>query len=413
MTAVPPITLGSIGITYGGLTGKSKKDFGHGNGRYVTFLEVMSSARLEGRALGHVAVGPTERQNEVRRGDILFNGSSETPDEVALSTVVSFEAPAGVYLNSFCFGYRLNRSGEADATYLAYFFRSSAGRELVSVLAQGATRYNIAKTKLLRVPLELPAFEEQKQIAGALTSADDYIVSLERLIAKKRAIKQGILQDLLYARTRLPGFSGEWGMTTLGDHFEITSSKRVFQREWRGSGVPFYRARELAILGTTGAVENELFIDRSLYERYKRGFGAPEPGDFLVTAVGTLGKTYVVRPEDEFYFKDGNIIWLKASATVDSQFLKYLFQVPSLQDQIQGGSSGTTIGTYTITAAKQTIIPLVPLDEQRAIADVLVAVDAEITVLQRRLESVRQIKQGMMQELITGRTRLIHDEVAA
>jgi type I restriction enzyme, S subunit len=254
---------------------------------------------------------------------------------------------------------------------------------------------------------------EQKRLATALADAANLMAALERLIGKKQAIKLGIMQQLLTGKTRLPGFSAEWGQTRLGDHFDITSSKRVFQREWRSAGVPFYRARELAVLSETGTVNNDLFIDRRLFHKYKRLHGAPSAGDFLVTAVGTLGKTYVVQPTDEFYFKDGNIIWLKASATIDSMFLKLLFETPFVQEQVHGESSGTTVGTYTITNAKRTVIPFPELEEQRAIAAVLESVDVDLRALLKFLAKMKAVKQGMMQELLTGRTRLAVVEALA
>lgn len=197
-----------------------------------------------------------------------------------------------------------------------------------------------------------------------------------------------------------------WALVRLGDHFTITSSKRVFQRDWRTVGVPFYRARELAVLGEKGRVDNELFIDREMFDRYRRAFGAPSSGDFLVTGVGTLGKTYVVHPGDEFYFKDGNIIWFKASATVDSFYLNQLYRTPFVLDQVFANSGGSTVGTYTITNAKLTVIPLPPLEEQSAIAAALADADDLIATLERLIAKKQAIKQGMMQQLLTGRTRL-------
>ncbi len=199
-----PMRLRDAGTSYGGLTGKTKDDFGIGSASFVTFMEVMSGPRLRRHPLGRVRVRPAERQNLVARGDVLFNGSSETPDEVALSAAVDFAPSASTYLNSFCFGYRLKRRDLIDPTYLAYFFRSSGGRALVSSLAQGAIRYNIAKTKLLELSPVLPHLGEQQGIAEIIRDAEAEIATVERSLTKANAIKQGVMQQLLTGRTRLP-----------------------------------------------------------------------------------------------------------------------------------------------------------------------------------------------------------------
>lgn len=198
------VRLRDAGGSYGGLVGKNKDDFGHGSASFVTFVEVMEGARLEGRRLGRVRVRPAEHQNRVERGDVLFNGSSETPDEVALSAVVDFEPSATTYLNSFCFGYRLKRSDLLDPTYLACVFRSRTGRALVSSLAQGATRYNIARTRLLELSPVVPPLQEQRAVVGLLRDVDCEIASLESRLAKARDVKRGMMQELLTGRTRLP-----------------------------------------------------------------------------------------------------------------------------------------------------------------------------------------------------------------
>jgi type I restriction enzyme M protein len=189
--------LKELGATYGGLTGKSKPDFGQGRARYVTFLEVINNVRLRGRHLEAVRVAKGENQNRVQGGDVLFNASSETPEEVALSAVVDFEPDTRTFLNSFCFGYRLRREDIVDPTYLAYFFRSFDGRKLIAALAQGATRYNIAKTKFLELRLELPPIDTQRLIVERLSCADDLTATLKQLATKRRAMAQGMLQKLM------------------------------------------------------------------------------------------------------------------------------------------------------------------------------------------------------------------------
>lgn len=198
------IHLRDSGMTYGGLSGKSKEDFGRGSAKYVTFTEVMAGPRLRGTRLESVTLGASERQSRVAQGDVLFNGSSETPEEVALAAVVDFAPKSATYLNSFCFGFRVKRLDLVDPTYLALYFRSDGGRAIVSSLAQGATRYNIAKTKFLELAPELPPVDEQVAIAALLGDAEDEIDILRERLAKARAIKQGMTYELLTGRTRLP-----------------------------------------------------------------------------------------------------------------------------------------------------------------------------------------------------------------
>lgn len=202
------LRLGDVGYTYGGLTGKTKSDFGVGAAYYVSFMEVMGDARLHKMNFERVNVLPLEKQNRVIRGDVLFNGSSETPEEVALAAVVSFEPLPTTYLNSFCFGYRITRHDLVDPTYLAYLFRSGYGRSVVASLAQGATRYNIAKTKLLQQALLVPTLKEQRAIVSVLADVDDEIQVFRCRLDKTRAIKQGMMQELLSGRTCLPVWEG-------------------------------------------------------------------------------------------------------------------------------------------------------------------------------------------------------------
>jgi type I restriction enzyme S subunit len=306
---------------------------------------------------------------------------------------------------------------DRDYLYYAMLFSVNSMR----ALTYGTIFGTITTNSFGQWQIPLPSFSEQQAIAAALGDVDALIAALDRLIAKKRAIKQGAMQQLLTGQTRLPGFSDrtgykqtevgmipeDWKAKRIGELFEVTSSKRVFQSEWKTKGVPFYRARELAVLGEQGFVENELFISREMYDAYKNAYGVPKIGDILVTGVGTLGKVYVVSDDHEFYFKDGNIIWFKSSGRASSDYVRQLYLTRLVTKQIENASAGTTVGTYTISGAKETIIPFPPLPEQRAIAAILSDMDAEIAALEARREKTRALKQGMMQELLTGKTRLV------
>jgi type I restriction enzyme S subunit len=195
-------SLGNLGSTFGGLTGKAKEDFGNGDAKYITFMNVMSNVVIDHDAFERVRVVPSESQNAVRSGDLLFNGSSETPDEVALCSVLAGDVP-NLFLNSFCFGFRLQERGTADALFLAYYLRSGSGRELIRSLAQGSTRYNISKSALLSAPFRLPSSAEQAAIAAVLSDMDAELAGLEARGDKTRDLKQAMMQELLTGRIRL------------------------------------------------------------------------------------------------------------------------------------------------------------------------------------------------------------------
>jgi type I restriction enzyme S subunit len=198
----PRKRLGEIGSTYGGLTGKSKSDFGVGTALYVTFMSVMASVVIDSAEFENVQVTPSDLQNRVAKGDLLFNGSSETPEEVAMCSVMTLDVP-NLYLNSFCFGFRLRDEQQSDGLFLAYLLRANPGRELMKALAQGSTRYNISKSALLEASIRLPPKAEQTAIATLLSDMDAELAALEARRPKTRDLKLAMMQELLTGRTRL------------------------------------------------------------------------------------------------------------------------------------------------------------------------------------------------------------------
>ena len=194
--------LGEYGKTYGGLTGKSKKDFGFGGGKYIPFMNIMSNPVIDVTYLETVDVKVGEVQNKAMNGDLFFNGSSETPEEVGMCSVLMKDV-GNLYLNSFCFGFRLSDLEEVNGLFLAYYFRSHVGRELLFSLAQGATRYNLSKTNLLKLELGLPSKGEQDSIAHLLANMDEELDKISKILLKLQHQKQGMMQSLLTGRIRI------------------------------------------------------------------------------------------------------------------------------------------------------------------------------------------------------------------
>ena len=189
------VEIGKYGDTYSGLSGKSKDDFGKGNAKYITFLNVLTNAQINTYILESVDVKTGERQNAVQKGDILFNTSSETPEEVGLCSVLLEDIP-NVYLNSFCFGFRPNNPA-INSEFLVYLMRGHIGRSIMKVLAQGATRYNLSKKRLCETLVPIPTnIDEQKQIAEYFSNLDKQISIQEQRLEKLKQIKSACLKNM-------------------------------------------------------------------------------------------------------------------------------------------------------------------------------------------------------------------------
>ena len=210
--------LGEVGLTYPGLSGKTKEDFGHGDARFVTYMNVYSNAVANPD--GVEAIEKDNRQHEVRNGDVFFTGSSETPDEVGLSSVWLGNS-TDTYLNSFCFGYRPSK--QLDSLFLASSLRSSQMRSRMILLAQGISRFNISKTQVMQLPLCFPSLPEQRRIGEFFSTLDSLIAAAERQEALLRQKKQAYLQLMFpqdgetEPRLRFQEFSDSWERHQLGE----------------------------------------------------------------------------------------------------------------------------------------------------------------------------------------------------
>ena len=168
------VKLGEVGKMYNGLSGKKAADFGAGY-PFITYKMVFDSGVIDMSKVSYVEIGPGEKQNKVREGDIFFTTSSETIDEVGMSSVLLKDAD-NLFLNSFCFGYRLNTPNLTTSQYLGYMLRGPQMRMRISSLGQGITRFNISKEKVADLQIAIPSLPEQRKIAALLSLIDERII---------------------------------------------------------------------------------------------------------------------------------------------------------------------------------------------------------------------------------------------
>lgn len=248
--------------------------------------------------------------------------------------------------------------------------------EIMPFVVRYATAYDKLQSYTTRFPNDLKKSILHQAIQGKLIPQDPNdepaSVLLEKIAKKKKKlVKEGKIKK---QKTLLPIIVDEipfeipenWQWVRWGKIVNIVSARRVHQSDWKTDGIPFYRAREIAKLADTGTVDNELFISQKLYNEFLK-YCVPHPGDLMVTAVGTLGKTYIVHKKDIFYYKDASVICIENYGNLNSLYLKYVMQSEFMKNQIKSNSSGTTVSTLTITRMENYLIPVPPIAEQNRI----------------------------------------------
>ena len=183
--------LGSVGTTYTGLSGKTADDFGHGDAHFITYINVFSNPIVNPNLVDSVEID--NKQHEVKIGDVFFTTSSETPGEVGMSSVLK-EKHGITYLNSFCFGFRPNVKFDLD--YLAYMLRSKHTRKQITLLAQGISRFNISKNKMMDINIYVPTIDEQAKIGACFYSVNKHITIHQRKLEQLKNLKQTLLNKM-------------------------------------------------------------------------------------------------------------------------------------------------------------------------------------------------------------------------
>ena len=179
-------TFDELGVFYGGLSGKSKDDFQDGNAKFITYLNIANNPALRLDIQDTVQVGPNEKQNVVLYGDALFTGSSETPDECAMSSVVTEYPTEKLYLNSFCFGFRFNSLEGIEPAFFKHYFRSNHFRQAVRRTANGTTRFNVSKKEFAKLEIPIPPLEIQERIVELLDEFSALAAELQAELQKRR-----------------------------------------------------------------------------------------------------------------------------------------------------------------------------------------------------------------------------------
>ena len=348
----------------------------------------------------HVSRGVAQTSKRLTKGDILFAGSGETKEEIgkAVAYVCDDEAYAG--------GDIVILSPHSEASeFLGYLLNSPVIARQKASKGQGDAVVHISASALGSVVVPLPPVAEQRAVATALSDVDALLGGLARLIAKKRDLKQAAMQQLLTGQTRLPGFHGEWEVKRLGDVGTFLKGSGVTKDEAKSGGLPCIRY-------------GEIYTHHNDYIRTFKSWISPDvaatatrlrQGDVLFAGSGEtkeeIGKC-VAFVNDYEAFAGGDIVVLRV-ANADAMFMGYYCNTAPINAQKASMGQGDAVVHISAAALSRIEVTVPSAPEQTAIAAVLADMDAELTALESRRDKTRDLKQAMMQELLTGRTRLV------
>jgi type I restriction enzyme S subunit len=419
--------LSELGYAFSGLSGKSKDDFGTGSS-YVPYKNVFLNTFVDLTYVQHVNVAPDEAQNKVQTGDVLLTISSETPEEVGMSAVVANEVTGDLYLNSFCFGFRPTIDGLLPR-YLGYAFRSPYMRKKLVFLAQGSTRFNISKGRVLEIELPIPPVGEQKKIAAILTTVDDKLDVIARQTEAIQTLKKGLMQTLFsrgigtqdsngpwvphteFKDSELGEIPAGWTVAPLGELIEKLMDFRgrtpkKLGMDWGGGVIPALSANNVRM----GYID----FDRECYlgsdELYAAWMvqGDTRKNDLVFTMEAPLGNVAVI-PDDRKYILSQRVVLLRANQRVKHSYLFQYLRSDTFRKILEANSTGTTAKGIQQKRLVQLPVVVPSQDEQERIADMLSAIDGKLDALLSKQSHHQTLKRGLMQKLLMGEWRVSVD----
>lgn len=325
-----------------------------------------------------------------KKGDVLIPGTSTASrNDMLLAREVD--------TNGILIGGDINiirpKDGLFARKYLAYFFDTLGAHQQIEKYITGTTGIiHLSNSGIKNSEIPLFSIDEQQRIVKILDEVFENITKAKENAEKNLANAKELFESYLQSVFAKPG--KDWKEKSLEDLGKITSSKRIYRKEYVKDGIPFYRIKEIKELAHNKNITLELYISKRRYKEIKDIFGVPLVGDILMTAVGTIGEIYVVKNDDEFYFKDGNILWFKNFNSVDPHFLKFVLM--SFVEQINKLSKGSAYSALTIEKIKKHRIFLPKsISEQKSIVSKLDALSAET----KKLESIYKQKIADLDEL--------------
>lgn len=335
---------------------------------------------------------------KIRPQDILISKDG-TIGKVAYLGMI----PKAGTLNSGIFVIRAN-DRKIDQVFLSKIFMSFYFEEFLNRLVAGSTINHLYQKDFVKFCFPLPNSEEQTAIATALSDVDSLISALTKKIEKKKAIKQGLMQQLLTGKKRLPGFCGDWikkNVSSVSDIFRGGSPRPIENYIVKSGGVNWIKIGDVDSSAKYIFRTNEQIIESGIqYSRFVHS------GDLLLSNSMSFGRPYILKTEGCIH--DGWLVIQNYDKYFDKEFLYYLLGSDEVLKQYKSLAAGSSVLNLNKDIVGKVVLYFPPsISEQTAIANILSDCDSEIAALEEKRDKYKKIKQGMMQQLLTGKIRLI------
>lgn len=345
-----------------------------GNGRKIIRIQNLNNPTAEYNYYD----GSIDSKYLVIKGDVLISWSG--------SLGVFEWSKDEAILNQHIFKVVFNK-GKINKRFFEYVVSSRLNEMKAKV--HGITMQHITKKDFDVIPIPIPPLTEQERIVSELDLLTSIISKQKAQLKELDSLAQSIFYDMFGDPIENPK---GWEIGCFNDICEVTSSKRVYQSEWQSSGIPFYRISDFTFLVDNAEITPELFISQEKYNELKNNNQVPKSGDILVSTRGTLGKCYIIKKGDHFYFQDGMITWLKnIDRKVHPLFIVFLFNNDSFRRQIDKKQAGSTVAYLSISMIKQFILPLPPLSLQQSFASKIEAIEAQKALITKSMEETQRL----------------------
>lgn len=385
------VRLKEIGTFYSGLSGKSKSDFSEGNALLVTYRNIFNNPVLNPAIKDTVVVGKDEKQNEVLWGDILITGSSETPADAGMSSVVLFNPQEKMYLNSFCFGFRLNDMNEALPSYIGHLLRSTPIRAAISKTAFGVTRFNINRMRFADIEIPLPPLNIQKKIVSILDSFTSLIDKMKQEVEMRK-------KQMEYYREKLMAPQKNWEIKTLGEIGTFTRGNGLQKSDFRVKGFPCVHYGQIHTYYNTCIYKTKSFCEEDLAKKLQKA----SYGDLLIA---TTSEDVKACCKAAVWFGAGDVAYSGDSFCYshdqDPKYMAYLFQTEMFAKQKQKAATGAKVIRVSGESMASFSFAFPPLVQQRQIASILDTFETYISKLEKMIELRQKQYEYYREKLLT------------